>query len=158
MACTLELALRVDGELDALKTGRESRLASCQMGRQVMKVAAEPIQHNRLLRDYRMAIEEKRSPGHLPVAIGLTLAVCGWSRSDSVAAYLYQAVQGFVSSSMKLLPVGQQEGQQLLSRWTPLIAEISHRVKPQDQLVSWSPVHDIFVMRHARLESRLFRS
>ena len=151
-------ALKVDHELDELKLGRDSRLASRQMGRQVMKVAAEQIRDSRLLRDYRVAIEEGRTPGHIPIAMGMTLGVCRWSRQDTVAAFLYQTAQGFVSAAMKLLPIGQQEGQQLLARWGPLIAELSHGVKPQEGLVSWSPVHDIYGMRHARLESRLFRS
>lgn len=154
----LEPALKVDRELERLKIDRDSRLASRQMGRQVMKVAAEQIHDSRLLRDYRTAIEEKRTPGHVSVAMGMTLAACGWSKQDTVAAYLYQAAQGFVSAAMKLLPIGQQEAQQLLAQWGPLIAELSHRVKPQETLASWSPVHDIFAMRHARLESRLFRS
>lgn len=158
MAGKLELALKVDHELDELKIGRDSRLASRQMGRQVMKAAAEQIHESRLLRDYRMVIEEGRTPGHVPVAIGLTLAACGWSRQDTVAAYLYQTAQGFVSAAMKLLPVGQQEGQNLLGRWATLIADLSRTVKPQEDLVSWAPVQDIYAMRHARLESRLFRS
>ena len=154
----LEPAVKVDRELERLKIGRDSRLASRQMGRQVMKAAAEQFHDGRLLRDYRMAIEEGRTPGHVPVAIGITLAACGWSCQDTVAAYLYQTAQGFVSAAMKLLPVGQQEGQQLLAQWGPLIAELSRRTKPREALTSWSPVQDIYAMRHARLESRLFRS
>lgn len=159
-AMTNKLAptLKVDRELDELKIGRDSRLASRQMGRQVMKVAAKQIHGNRLLRDYRMAIEEGRTPGHFPVAMGMTLAACGWSRQDTVAAFLYQTAQGFVSAAMKLLPLGQQEGQYLLAQWGPLIADVSRRAISQEGLVSWSPVQDIYAMRHARLESRLFRS
>jgi urease accessory protein UreF len=59
---------------------------------------------------------------------------------------------------MKLLPVGQQEGQLLLKQWSTLIAELSRTMTRQDVLVSWSPVQDIYAMQHARLESRLFRS
>ncbi len=151
-------ALTIDSGLEAMKMGRESRLASRQMGRQIIKVSAEQIHDNRLLRDFRTAIEEGRTPGHFPVSIGMTLAACGWSRQDTVAAYLYQTAQGFVSAAMKLLPVGQQEGQQLLAQWGPLIADFSRTAKPQAGLVSWSPVQDIYAMRHARLESRLFRS
>ena len=154
----LATAVKIDQELDALKIGRDSRLASRQMGRQVIKVSAEQIHDNRWLRDFRMAIEEGRAPGHFPVSIGMTLAACGWSRQDTVAAYLYQTAQGCVSAAMKLLPVGQQEGQHLLDRWGPLIASLSRTVKPRGSLVSWSPVQDIYAMRHARLESRLFRS
>jgi urease accessory protein len=157
-ANTLAPALKIDRELDELKIGRDSRLASRQMGRQVMKVTAEQIHDSRLLHEYRRAIEEGRTPGHVPVAMGMTLATCRWSRRDAVAAFLYQTGQGFVSAAMKLLPVGQQEGQRLLAQWGPLIAELSHDVKPQAALTSWSPVQDIYGMRHARLESRLFRS
>jgi len=155
---TLETAFTVDRELDALKIGRESRLASRQMGRQVIRVSAEQILDNRLIRKSRAAIDEGRTPGHLPVSLGLTLAACGWSRQDTVAAFLYQTVQGFVSAAMKLLPIGQQEGQHLLKRWAPLLADLSRMAKPQEALVAWAPVHDIYSMRHARLESRLFRS
>lgn len=158
MTNKLAPALKVDRELDELKIGRDSRLASRQMGRQVMKVAAEQFRDNRLVRDFRLAIEEGRTPGHIPIAMGMTLAACRWSRQESVAAFLYQTGQGFVSAAMKLLPVGQQEGQQLLARWGTLIAELSRQVKPQGTLASWSPVQDIYAMRHARLESRLFRS
>ena len=154
----LDLALAVDRQLDELKLGRDSRLASRQIGRQVMKGAAGQTNENRVVKEFRRAIDEGRTPGHVPVAIGMTLAACGWSRQDTVAAFLYQTVQGFVSAAMKLLPVGQQEGQQLLHDWGPLITELSRRAKPQTRLVSWSPVHDIYAMRHARLESRLFRS
>ena len=153
-----DLALAIDRQLDELKLGRDSRLASRQIGRQVMKGAAGKTNENRVVKEFRRAIDEGRTPGHVPVAIGITLAVCGWSRQDTVAAFLYQTLQGFVSAAMKLLPVGQQEGQQLLHDWGPLITELSRRAKPQTRLVSWSPVHDIYAMRHARLESRLFRS
>lgn len=158
MANKLAPALKVDRELEELKIGRDSRLASRQMGRQVMKVGAEQLRDSRLLRDFRVAIEAGRTPGHAPIAMGMTLAACRWSRQDAVAAFLYQTAQGFVSAAMKLLPLGQQEGQQLLAQWGPLIAELSHRAKPQETLASWSPVQDIYAMRHARLESRLFRS
>ena len=158
MTGRLAPALAVDRTLEAFKLGRDSRFASRQMGRQVIKVAAEQFHEHRPLLEYRRAVEEARTPGHVPVAVGLTLAVCGWSRQDTVAAFLYQTAQGMVSAAMKLLPVGQQQGQQLLAGWGPMIAHVSHHVTPQAGLASWSPIHDIYAMRHARLESRLFRS
>lgn len=151
-------AFEIDRALESLKLGRDSREASRQMGRQVIKAAAEQLQNHRPLLEYRRAVDEGRTPGHVPLAMGLTLAACGWSRRDTVAAFLYQTAQGMVSAAMKLLPVGQQQGQQLLADWGPLIARVSHRVTPRAGLASWSPIHDIYAMRHARLESRLFRS
>jgi len=154
---TVKTVLTIDRELDALKIGRESRLASRQMGKQVARVAAEQLPMGRLLRQFHNAIDERRTPGHFPVSVGLTLAGCGWPRQETVSAYLYQIAQGFVSAAMKLLPVGQLEGQRLLSRWASLIADLSLE-QPREGLASWSPVQDIYAMRHARLESRLFRS
>jgi urease accessory protein len=154
----LDPALAMDRALEALKLGRDSRRASRQMGRQVMKAAVDQFHDHRTVVDYGAAVEEGRTPGHMPVAVGLTLGACGWSRQDTVAAFLYQTAQGMVSAAMKLMPVGQQQGQQLLAEWCPLIAQLSDRVKPQAALVSWSPIQDIYAMRHARVESRLFRS
>jgi urease accessory protein len=154
----LAQTLAVDRALEALKLSRDSRLASRQMGRQILKAAAEQLLEHRLLLDYRRSVDEERAPGHLPVALALTLAACGWSRQDTVAAFLYQTAQGVVSAAMKLLPVGQQQGQRLLADWGPMIARLSRRAAPKAGLASWSPVQDIYAMRHARLESRLFRS
>ncbi|HEY6084413.1 MAG TPA: urease accessory UreF family protein, partial [Nitrospira sp.] len=75
----IKKALDADHELDAMKIGRESRLASRQMGRQVIKIAAEQMETSKVLRHYSQQLESGRTPGHLAVAIGLTLASCGWS-------------------------------------------------------------------------------
>jgi urease accessory protein len=91
------------------------------------------------------------------VCLGLVLAASGWSREDAVAAYLYQAATGLMSAALKLLPIGQREGQRLLDGWMPLIAELSGQAQ-DTTMTSWSPIQDIYTMRHSRLESRLFRS
>jgi urease accessory protein len=88
----------------------------------------------------------------------LTLAASGWDRTDAIAAFLYQTAAGFVSAAMKLLPIGQREGQRLLAQWTPLFIELSRRIPIKTDMLSWSPIQDIYAMRHGRLESRLFRS
>ena len=155
---TLEIAFTADRELDAMNLGRESRTASRQMGRQVIRLAAEQNDRHLLIDDYLAAVEEEQTPGHVAVSLGLTLAAAGWSKEDCIAAFLYQTATGFVASAMKLLPLGQREGQRLLDGWMPVIQQISHRAALQRELSSWSPIHDIYAMRHSRLESRLFRS
>jgi urease accessory protein len=151
-------AVETDWELDAMKTGRESRLASRQMGRQVIKIAAGQADDQSILRDFHAAVEAERTPCHLAVSLGLALASSGWSREEAMAAYLYQAATGLLSASLKLLPIGQREGQRLLDGWMPLIGELSGQAQPDATMTSWSPVQDIYAMKHSRLESRLFRS
>ncbi|MEW6543299.1 MAG: urease accessory UreF family protein [Nitrospirota bacterium] len=151
-------AIGADEELDAMKLCRETRKASRQMGRQVIRIAAERMVESAILRGYREAVAAGRTPGHLAVALGLTLAACGWQREEAVAAYLYQGAVGLVSASLKLLPIGQKEAQRLLDDWLPLIDELSRASGGADTMISWTPVQDIYAMRHSRLASRLFRS
>src|SRR5262245_39722935 len=154
----LETLSKVDDELDAMKLTSEARLASRQMGRQVIRIAADQMRSCTVLQRFHSKVEEGQSPGHLSVSIGVTLGACGWSRRESIAVYLYQTAVGLVSAAMKLMPVGQRESQQLLQEWTPTIIMISHQASLTDRLLSWMPLQDICAMRHSRLESRLFRS
>jgi urease accessory protein len=141
-----------------MKLGRESRTASRQMGRQIIRLAANQQARHLLIEDYLAAVEAERTPGHLAISFGLTLASAGWSKEDTIAAFLYHTATGFVAAAMKLMPIGQREGQQLLESWIEVIERVSHRAAHQQVLQSWSPVQDIYAMRHSRLESRLFRS
>jgi urease accessory protein len=158
LAGNLETALEVDLELESMKIGRATRLASRQMGRQVIKVAAEQAEGKAILRNYLAAVEADQTPGHLAVSLGITLGASGWKSEETVAAFLYQTAVGFVSAAMRLLPIGQREGQRVLEGWLPLIGRISREVKLDGPLCSWSPVQDIYGMRHGQLEWRLFRS
>ena len=154
----LEIAFKADRELEAMKLGRESRTASRQMGRQVIRLAADQLASQPLIEDYVAAVEAEQTTGHLAVTVGLTLAAAGWSKEDTIAAFLYQAATGFVAAAMKLLPIGQREGQKLLESWLEVIERVSRNASHQQVLQSWSPIQDIYAMRHSRLESRLFRS
>jgi urease accessory protein len=152
--------IEVDRELDAMKLGRETRLASRQMGRQVIRIAYDTVQkeNSDFLRKYLTAVESEKSPGHLPVAMGVVLASFGWSKTESVAGFLYQTASGMVSAALKLLPIGQREAQGLLESWLPLIEKLADKASLARDMQSFSPVQDIYAMRHSRLESRLFRS
>ena len=151
-------ALSIDHELHAMKLGQESRLASQQMGRQVAKLAVEKLAPHAVVTDFYRAIEAERAPGHFPVALSLTLADAGWSRTETIAAFCYQTAVGFVSAGLKLLPMGQREGQHLLERWMPLLDQCTSLAAALPKMTAWSPIQDIYAMRHHRLESRLFRS
>ena len=154
----IQPALSVDHELHAMKIGYESRVASQQMGRQVVKIAVDRLDAHAVVQDFYMAIEAERTPGHFPIALALTLADAGWGKTETIAAFCYQTAVGFVSAGLKLLPIGQCEGQHLLERWMPLLDECASRAAESDTMTAWSPIQDIYAMRHSRLQSRLFRS
>lgn len=154
----ISVALAIDRTLEAAKLSRASRLASRQMGRQVIRVAADQIREKPILAAYCDEVETARAPGHLAITFGLTLGAAGWSQEDTAAAFLYQTAVGFVSAGMRLSPLGQHEGQRILGEWLPLIERISRDVDSDTAMSSWSPIQDIYAMRHGALEWRLFRS
>jgi urease accessory protein len=151
-------AIEMDRDLEATKIGREARVASRQMGRQILKIAADQLRDKPVVEAYRDAVEANRAPGHLAVSFGLTLGTCGWNAQETAVAFLYQTAVGFVSAGMRLSPLGQHEGQRVLGEWLPLIDRISREVDETMPMSSWSPIQDIYAMRHGRLEWRLFRS
>lgn len=150
-------ALDADRELETMKTGRESRLASRQMGRHLMRVAGGPDSAP-VLQAFLGWVEERKTPGHLPVSLGLTLGAWGWMKEDAIAAYLHQTSTGLVSAALKLLPIGQRQGQWLLESWLLLIADLSCEAASRTEMSAWVPIQDIHAMRHASLTTRLFRS
>jgi len=154
----LQVARDADQGLDAMKLSRDARMASRQMGRQILRSASEQVASSEMLRRFVAEVDADRSPGHFAVSLGLTLGVLAWPRQETIAAFLYHTAVGFVSASFKLLPIGQREGQRLLARWTPLIVDVSRQAGHEKILTSWSPVQDIYSMRHAQLATRLFRS
>lgn len=158
VAGEISAVLDIDRHLDATKLSRESRMASRQMGRQVIRVAADQVRGKPILTEYRDEVESERAPGHFAVTFGLSMGVCGWSPEETAAAFLYHTAVGFVSAAMRLSPIGQHEGQRILGEWLPLIERISREVDSDAPMSSWSPIQDIYAMRHGSLEWRLFRS
>ena len=154
----LKAMVEADVELDSLKLCQETRAASCQMGRSILQIAADQKGSSPFLRNFREEMDAGRSPGHLAIVWGLTLGSFGWKRQDAIAAFLYQTGVGFVSASHKLFPLGQREGQRLLESWAPLMESLSVGIAPNTPMTSWSPIHDIYAMRHTHLTTRLFRS
>jgi urease accessory protein len=155
---SVDAALSLDLELDATKLSRESRLASRQMGKQVIRIAVDQIRAARILNEYRDVVEAGRAPGHLAVTFGLTMGSCGWSPEEAAGAFLYQTAVGFISAAMRLSPIGQHEGQRILGEWLPLIDRISRESDSHTSMSSWAPIQEIYAMRHGQLEWRLFRS
>jgi urease accessory protein len=87
-------------------------------------------------------------------------AVLGWTREAAALAYLHAAAVVVVGAAMRLLPVGQLEGQRVLSSVRPLITRLARAAAhaTADDLWGFTPGIDAASMRHARLEARLFRS
>ena len=155
----IDACFAMDQDLDAMKHVSESREASRQMGRQTLRVASL-VSGDPMLEQFLDAVESKSSPGHHPVAFGLSGSVFGWSPEAAAAAYLYSASAQLVGAALRLLPMGQLDGQRLLWSVGPLIARLAGEAadKGPEDICSCAPALEIAGMRHASQEHRLFRS
>jgi urease accessory protein len=154
----LDGVIKTDTTLESMKLCRETRVASRQMGRSLVKNTAPPHDTQGILAAFQEAIDAGHSPGHLAVVLGVMFQGIGWSRQQAIAGFLYQAGVGFVSASYKLFPIGQREGQRLLEKWTPLMVELSQTIDVHTPMMSWAPIQEIYAMRHSQLTTRMFRS
>jgi urease accessory protein len=160
--------LDLDARLDAMRPAAELREASRQMGRQTLRVAASlmedapaptpsPVPRQRR---FHAEAEAGRTPGHHPVVFGAVGGTAGWDKEASALAYLHAAATVVVGAALRLLPLGQLEGQGILASVRPLIVRLAQSAAGAgpDDLWGFTPGLDAASMRHARLEARLFRS
>jgi len=77
-----------------------------------------------------------------------------------VTAFLYSTTALLVGAALRLLPMGQLEGQAVLWSLHPVIERVAREAaeRPPGELWSFTPGLDIQGMLHERLDARLFRS
>jgi urease accessory protein len=156
---TLGPCVALDETLDAMKAASELREASRQMGRQTLRVASH-LRLDGLIAEFGQAVTDEATPGHHAVVFGMIGGISRWSSLETAGAYLYSTSSALVGAALRLLPLGQLAGQDILWNARPLIARLAAETqnKNQDDIWSFAPALEIAGMRHARLEARLFRS
>jgi urease accessory protein len=142
-----------------MKPVREFREASRQMGRQTLRVAAALTEDTRLV-TYAGDVDRSLAPGHHAVAYGLAAAALGWTPEATATAYLYSSTALLVGAALRLLSMGQLEGQRVLWSLHPVIERVARDAAARDvgELWSFAPGIELAGIRHAALEMRLFRS
>jgi urease accessory protein len=96
----------------------------------------------------------------LPVAVGVTCAGHGIAAEPALHAFLHALTANWISAGVRLIPLGQTDGQHLLAALEADIAAAAVRalVTPLDEVGSCTFRADIAGMRHETQYTRLFRS
>ena len=154
-----EEILHLDEECNAVKLPREIREASSKLGMRLMKIF-EPVCDNQLVRLYKTAIHAQLATGHYCIAFGLYAHVLKISKEDALTGFYYNAAAGFVTNCVKLIPLGQQDGQEILfSLQTVLTGLVKNTMEPDEELLGFCCTgFDIRSMQHEQLYSRLYMS
>jgi urease accessory protein len=99
-------------------------------------------------------------PIALPVAVGTACAGHGIALAPALAAFLHALAANLISAGVRLIPLGQTDGQRVLAALEPVAAATAERAKATslDELGSAAFRADIAGMKHETQYTRLFRS
>ena len=104
--------------------------------------------------------EVQQRPMVYPVAVGAATAAQDIPLKPALAAYLHALAANLVSAGIRLVPLGQSDGQQALADLEPVILDAAEQALEQDRedigqaalMVDWASA------RHETQYTRLFRS
>ena len=143
----------------ALKTAREARLAADNIGRQRVELAAK-LQSHPLAQEYLRRANEESWPFSPAIAAALEARVLGAPLEAALASVFYANIAGLLAAAMKLLRLGQNGCQTLLTelmRHATETFDVAKKV-PIDEIGWFNPWLDIAAARHEMAQARLFIS
>jgi urease accessory protein len=155
----LEEIRHLDDECTAVKLPMEMRQASQKLGLRLLKIF-QPLCNNVLLDSYYVSIRSQELFGHYCIVFGMYTAIMAVPKRDALAGFYYNAAAGFVTNAVKLVPLSQQVGQQILFSMHPLIDQLAMQSTEPDmgKLGICCSGFDTRSMQHERLYSRLYMS
>jgi urease accessory protein len=150
---------RLDQHLTAMKHPRELREASVKTGQGLLRLAVQVWPGPAVERLHTLC-QQRRVVGHQALVLGVIGCQLRCEERIIIEAAGYQWLSSMISAALRLLPIGQLAGQQLLTVLLPHLPGIADDIQQQgwDDLSGAAPEFDIRAMQHETLYSRLFRS
>jgi urease accessory protein len=155
----LPAIVTLDHLLTAMKVPRELRPESRHTGQAFLR-AALPLGVSPLVQAFFQHVRQDVTAGHHAIAFGLVTHSLGLTETQALLAYLYNVHAGLVATAVRLVPLGQTDGQRLLHDLAPTLLDVMQLYRHLTPETSWSctPGLDLRSMQHERLYSRLCRS
>jgi urease accessory protein len=96
----------------------------------------------------------------LPIALALAAKNESIDQNLVVPAYLHSFCSNLISVAMRLIPIGQTDGQKILRELSPLISDSVRAVAKsnKDDLGSACFLSDVSAMQHEYLQPRVFKT
>lgn len=148
-----------DNLCSAIKLAKEMRLASNKLGLRLLKIF-QPLCSSDIASRYARAIKLEGSAGHYCIAFGIFAEAMKIPKPDALHGFYYNAAAGFVTNCVKLVPLSQQAGQEILFSLHNLIEQlVISGMEPDPGMIGLCCTgFDIRSMQHERLYSRLYMS
>jgi urease accessory protein len=105
-------------------------------------------------------VERLAGPPAYCVAVALAAALAGIPLAPALTAYLHGFAANLVSAGVRLIPLGQTDGQRVIAGLAGAIQAASEAAQSRssEDLGSAAPMVDLLSMRHETQYTRLFRS
>ncbi|WP_229736447.1 urease accessory protein UreF [Novosphingobium endophyticum] len=141
----------------AFRSSSETALESYQQGRSFLSVTRRAWPHPVL--DAFAGRWGNRPIAHCAI-LGLACAVHDIALNPATHAYLHATAANLVSAGVRLVPLGQTDGQIATARLASHIETVAARamLTPVEDLGSASPLLELASFHHETLYTRLFRS
>jgi urease accessory protein len=144
----------VNQQSSALRDSEEMRQQSWTMGRALVRMATQ------LDPDLAPSLVAAGNPCNFAVAFALLAARWDIDAPTTVLGYLHSWATNLITAAVKLVPLGQTVGQQILLGLGPVLEATAQSCVTQDPeditLSSWGT--SLASMNHETLYTRLFRS
>jgi urease accessory protein len=102
----------------------------------------------------------RRNAVMLPVVVGVAARAHDVALAPTLTAYLHAFSANLISAGVRLIPLGQTEGQRAIAALEPVIARTAQTAMttPLGEIGTAAPMIDWCSMRHETQYTRLFRS
>lgn len=150
--------IRLDELLTAIKVPAELRVASNKLGIRLSKmIESLGLTHKSPILAQYMAQSQQL---HHSVVYGALVATTELEKNETLEFFIYRAASSMVTNCVKIIPLSQTVGQQILYHLYELLDEIVVACKELtlDDLGRSMPGMDIAAMQHEILYSRLYMS
>nr|WP_245540466.1 urease accessory protein UreF [Solimonas variicoloris] len=141
----------------AFRGSAETALESRQQGHSFLQVTRQAWPHPWL--DAYAQRQHGRPLAHATV-MALACAAHGIALAPSLHAYLHAFAANLVSAGVRLVPLGQTDGQRATARLAAVVGEVCDAAQacPLDELGSAAPRLELCSFHHETQYTRLFRS
>lgn len=151
--------LKLDEECSALKAPREVREANQKLGLRLMKIFTRRYK-SELLEAYAAEVKNGNAFTNYPIMFGLYAHLIGIPLYEALFGFYFTSVMGMITNAVKLVPLGQMQGQDILFDFYPLLEQVTEETLTleREYVGLCNTSFDIRSMQHERLYSRLYMS
>lgn len=151
--------MKIDADCSAQKSPMEIRGGSHKLGARLFKIFVDKNDHP-MLKKFGDYMNSNEGVGNYPVAYALVCFISGIELREALAAFYFSTASGMVTNAVKLVPLGQLQGQNVLFAIQKEIEGwVDKTINLDKKYIGLSSVgFDLRSMQHEKLYSRLYMS